>query len=77
MNSWAKYSISFFILVLVLSALILTFGPWENREAFRAGVSPVGQLPSDATLSSQGAGVTGTTSGTTLAPVEKGGKAGQ
>lgn len=47
MNTWAKYVISFFILVVVLSVLVFTFGPKNNRESFRDGRSPVGQLPSD------------------------------
>lgn len=80
MSTWVKYSISFFVLVLILSALVFTFGPREQRDAFYRGESPVGQLPANQHIQSQGMGAgvsttsdsdpsTGTVNGTTSAPV--------
>jgi len=54
MNTWAKYVVSFFVLVVVLSVVIYTFGPREYRDAYRSGKTPVGQLSSDAHLVSPG-----------------------
>lgn len=73
MNTWAKYSISFFVLVLILTALIFSFGPRVNRDALRSGVSPVGQLPSDSHIQSNGMGVDSqdTSSATTRAPADR------
>lgn len=66
MNSWARYVVAFFALVVVLSALLIAFGPREYRAALWSSETPVGQLPADSQM--ENPGQMGTTSGTSQAP---------
>jgi hypothetical protein len=47
MQTWAKYCLSFFVLILILTGAIYAFGPATSREAFRSGESATGQLRAD------------------------------
>jgi uncharacterized protein YjeT (DUF2065 family) len=67
MQSWFKYALSFFALVLLLSGFIYVLGPSSTRQAARSGESPVGQLSPNSTLTSVGEAPT-TASGTTQPP---------
>lgn len=36
MRTWWKYAVSFFVLCLVLTAMIVSFGPKQHRDAIRS-----------------------------------------
>lgn len=63
MQTWAKYALSFFVLILVLTGFIFAFGPASTRNAFRSGEMATGQLRADHELKTPGEAVT--ESGTT------------
>lgn len=55
MQSWFRYSLAFFALVLVLTGFIYVLGPASTREAAQSGETQTGQiLDPDHTLVSQG-----------------------
>lgn len=54
MQTWAKYAISFFALILILTGFIYWFGPASTRQAFRSGETQTGQLRADAQLETPG-----------------------
>lgn len=76
MQTWAKYVISFFVLILVLTGFIFAFGPASTRAAFRSGESQTGQLradhqtinPGEPVSSKPTSGPIETTSGSTSQP---------
>lgn len=69
MQSWFKYAIAFFALVLVLTGFIYVLGPASTRQAFRSGETQTGQLlNSDQTLKSAGEGLAETESAGVTAP---------
>ena len=47
MQTWAKYVLSFFALILVLTGFIFAFGPASTRAAFKSGETQTGQLRAD------------------------------
>lgn len=53
MSAWFRLTMSFFILVLLLFALAMFFGPESFRQALREDESPVGQLKASDTLDDQ------------------------
>jgi hypothetical protein len=69
MQTWAKYSLSFFALILVLTGFIFFFGPASTRQAFNSGETQTGQLRADHQTISPGEAAS-TTSGTTQAPAQ-------
>ena len=54
MQTWLKYCLSFFALILILTGFIYAFGPASTRQAFRSGETQTGQLNSNASLTSPG-----------------------
>lgn len=50
MKLWLKYVVGFFVLVIVLTGLLIGFGPSQYRDALMNAESPIGQLPADAQL---------------------------
>lgn len=54
MQTWLKYVVSFFALVLILTGFIYAFGPASTRQAARSGETATGQLNSNAQLVSPG-----------------------
>lgn len=68
MQTWFRYTLAFFALVLVLTGFIYVLGPSSTREAVRSGEMQTGQiLDPDHTLTSKGEAKVSpdTTSGTT------------
>ncbi len=54
MQTWAKYALSFFALILILTGFIFAFGPASTRNAFESGETATGQLRADHQLTSPG-----------------------
>jgi hypothetical protein len=65
MQTWAKYALSFFALILILTGFIFAFGPASTRQAYRSGEMATGQLSANHQTRSPGEPVT--ESGTTRA----------
>lgn len=54
MQTWAKYALSFFALILILTGFIFAFGPSSTRNAFHSGEMATGQLRADHELKTPG-----------------------
>ena len=63
MQSWFKYAVAFFALVLVLTGFIYVLGPASTRQAFNSGETQTGQiLDPNQTIRSTGEGLAETES---------------
>ena len=71
MQTWAKYCLGLFALILILTGFILALGPASNRKAIRGSERATGQLRADHETHNPGESATpsptesGTQSGTT------------
>lgn len=54
MKAFVRFAVSFFVLCLILFSAVYFFGPPSMREAIRMPASPVGQLDSNATVTTPG-----------------------